>query len=312
MIGSLLNSTIIMLLLMIPGFILRKTGIDNGNLAKGLSSLIIYGMQPGMIMHAFVETEFKPQIFTNCAVVLLLCIIMMGVYYLISKFLFKKADKEIRKVLRFAIIFSNAGYMGIPIINYVLGAEATIYASVYIVGFNLYSYSLGFLIYSEDKKYISVKNILLNPATVSIVVSLLLFVTGANRYVPAAVTETLAMMKNSIAPLAMTIIGIRLADLKLDGLIRDKYLYYCLSVRHFIFPFITWGILYLIRLAGVPIGEHAFATMLICASTPAATATSMYAEKFDGEKVYASKIVSISTVLSVVTMPIMALLLEIK
>lgn len=311
MIISLLKSTVIMLLLIVPGFLLRKTKIDNGSLAKGLSNLILYVMQPAMLMYSFIVTEFDSRIFKNGIIVLLFSSLAHAVFYIISKFLFKKADIEKRKVLRFSAIFSNAGYMGIPLINYILGAEATIYASVYVISFNLFAYSLGFLIYSEDKKYISIKHILINPATIPIAIALLLFVTRVNVMIPSFLSETMEMMKNTVAPLAMTVVGLRLAETKFDGLFNDKYLYFVLVIRHFVFPFILWLAVFCCIKAGLGISNDASSVLLICASTPVAAATSMFAEKFDGESVYASKIVSISTVVSVITMPIMAGLLQI-
>ena len=118
------------------------------------------------------------------------------------------------------------------------------------------------------------------------------------------------MLKNTVAPMSMMIIGMRLADLKLKGAFMDKYLYEGLVLRLLVFPLGAFGLLAVCKLLGFydPTG---FTVILVCASTPVASATCMFAEKFGSDATSASKFVSVSTVLSLVTMPIMALLLDV-
>jgi predicted permease len=107
----------------------------------------------------------------------------------------------------------------------------------------------------------------------------------------------------------MLLIGLRLAEVDLRGAFRDKQLYGYLVLRLLVSPALIWGILRLCILLGLMTDEVVLIVILLSAATPAATATSMFAEKFDGDSVYASKLVSISTLLSLATMPAVALLL---
>jgi predicted permease len=118
------------------------------------------------------------------------------------------------------------------------------------------------------------------------------------------------MLKNTVAPMSMMIIGMRLADLNLKGAFRDKYLYLGLSLRLIVFPLGAFVLLAICKLLGFydPTG---FTVILVCASTPVASATCMFAEKFGSDSTSASKFVSVSTVLSLATMPLMALLLDV-
>lgn len=309
---KLLSSVTVLFLLVIPGFLLSKSKIEGTTLAKGLSNLILYGTQPALLLYSFLVIKFEMRIFKNCLLVLCLTMLAHGLFYFLASFLYKKAGKDHRIILRYASVFSNAGYMGIPLINFVLGNEATIYASAYIVGFNVFSFSLGFLLYSEDRKYISLKKILINPASIPILIAFFLFSTRLNTYIPDIFIETIEMLKNTVAPLSMTVVGLRLPELNLKSAFRDKYLYELLSVRLFIFPAILWAIMFLLYKLGVLTNSDVMSAVLICSATPCATATSMLAEKFNRDAVYAGKLVSISTILSVVTMPIVALLLNIK
>ena len=229
------------------------------------------------------------------------------------KLFFRGAEKETRKVYRFGTVFANAGYMGIPLISMVLGDEAAIYASVYIVGFNFFCWSFGALIYSEDKSFISPKKMFINAATVPTAIGILIFVTNIYVYIPAPIADftydALTMLKDTVAPMSMMIIGMRLADLQLKGAFRDKYLYLGLALRLLIFPLGAFALLALCKLIGI-YNATAFTVVLVCAATPVASATCMFAEKFGSDSTSASKFVSISTVLSLVTMPVIALLLD--
>jgi predicted permease len=236
------------------------------------------------------------------------------VFIFAVKLFYRGAEKETAKVYRFGTVFANAGYMGIPLISMVLGDEAAIYASVYIVAFNFFCWSYGALIYSEDKSFISPKKMFVNAATIPTAIGIIVFVTNVYPYIPAPIAEltyeTLTMLKNTVAPMSMMIIGMRLADLNLKGAFRDKYLYLGLSLRLIVFPLGAFVLLAICKLLGFydPTG---FTVILVCASTPVASATCMFAEKFGSDSTSASKFVSVSTVLSLATMPLMALLLDV-
>ena len=308
---------------MIPGFILRKTKIADANFAKSLSVFTLYVAQVAMILHGFM-VEFDLKVLKGIGLVFIFGLISHIVFYILAKNLFKKAPERLQRVLRFGVIFSNAGYMGIPIISDVFGSEYVIYATVYIVWFNVFAYSLGRLIYTDDKKYISVKKIFINPAVVPIVIGLVIFLTGGG----SLIKQTLAMengfthetvsllyniitvLKNMVAPASMMVIGAILADIDFKGIFKDKYLYPFIAVRLLIFPAVMWAIMRICMIFGL-IDSTSMSIVLILCSTPAAAITTMFAELYDCDGVYAGKLVAITTVLSVATMPLVALLLKI-
>lgn len=307
---TLFQSVLLLFLLMIPGFLLRKSRICSDNLPKDLSNVILYVAQPAMIVVAFIR-DFDKEVAFNAAGVLVFSFIAHALFYLIARMLFRTAPHGIAKIYRFGVIFSNAGYMGIPLIKAIFDDSAAIYASVYIIAFNFFTWSLGCLIYSEDKSYVSPKKMFLNPATIPIYIGVLLFLLPINQYVPDVVVNALNMFSNAVAPLSMMLIGMLLADVKLKGAFTDRYLWEALAVRLLIFPALIWVIVYGVSLTGLYDSEIATAVTLICAATPSAAATGMFATKFGCDTQTASKFVSISTIFSVLTMPVIALLLQI-
>lgn len=306
----LLWSVLKLFMLLIPGFILRKTNMVASDFPRPLSNLILYVAQPAMIIVSFIR-PFDREVAITAAGVLVFSFVAHTIFYLLAQLLFKKAAPDARKVYRFGSIFGNAGYMGIPLIMSLFGNDAGIYASVYIIGFNFFTWSLGCLIYSGDKSFISPKKMFLNAATIPTYIGILVFLLPIDAFVPDIVTEVLSALRDTVAPLSMILIGMQLADVKLKGAFNDPHLWEALGVRLFLFPAIIWGVTKIVSLTGLYTNELASSVTLICAATPCAAATGMFAARFHGDEQTASKYVSISTILSVITMPIVALLLKI-
>ena len=168
--------------------------------------------------------------------------------------------------------------------------------------------------YAEDRSYISPRKMFINAATVPTAIGIIVFVTDFYSFLPEFagnfIYEALEMLKNTVAPMSMMIIGMRLADVKLKGIFSDRYLYQALFLRLLFLPVIVFGMLCVCKLFGF-YDLTAFTVVLICASAPVASITGMYAEKFGSDTACASKLVSVSTVLSLATMPVMALLLDV-
>ena len=308
-IATLFNSVLLLLLMVIPGILMSKFGLSNKLFGKGISNLILYVTQPALIIHAYVR-DFDKEVFIRAAIVLIFAIVVHLLFTFIAFMLYKKFPDDIKRVLRFATIFTNAGYMGIPLITSILNDEAAIYASIYVIVFNVFAWTVGCYIYTDNGKYISLKKALLNPATISTLIGLTIFVLPINGYVPAVLSNLLVSMKDMVAPLSMLLIGLQLANIDLKGIFKDVAMYKYLVLRMLLIPTAVWGILKITSLCGYS-DPTVMTVVLICSATPAAAATSMFAEIFDGNATYSSKIVSVSTILSLITMPIVALLLNI-
>ena len=334
-IPTLFRAVLILFCMMIPGFIIKKFKLGDDKLPLGFTNTILYVTQPAMLIVGFFR-PFDTEILKTAAIVMLLSFIAHGMFYGLSLLFFRRAPEHLKKVYRFSIVFANAGYMGIPLMDMVLGETAAIYASVYIIGFNFFAWSIGCLIYTGDRSYISPKKMLINAATIPTFIGIFLFIVNAASWLPQGVTgfltDALGMLKGTVAPMSMMVIGMRLADLKLKGAFKDKYMYLSFALRLLLLPAAVFSVLWLFKLIGF-FDTTAFTTVLICAATPSAALTGMFAERFfpkpdpvlleAGDEaasvqqeislsatVTASKIVSISTVISLATMPIVALLLN--
>ena len=334
---SLIYNVGILFVMMIPGILLKKCGLSTDGIGKGISNLVLYIAQPALVFLAYLR-PYDSKILVNAAYVLLFSVVAHGIFALVTMNCYKKAPDSAKRMLRFATIFSNAAFMGIPLIDAVLGNEATLYASVYNITFNLFLWSLGVHICTSNRDYdgdgdvdqidegverlhkneASVKKALLHPVTIAAALGLICFFflpsglySGEiqNRGYDFAI-DCLTMLKNLVAPLSMTVIGLRLADISFKGFFKDKNLYVFLALRHILLPAAVFFVMRLLTLVGLNIDKQVIAVVLIMACAPAASSATMFAEKYDCDASYVSKIVAVSTILSLLTMPLMVLLLN--
>ncbi len=306
---ALLNQVLILVIMLIPGFIFRKLKFGEEKFAKGLANLTLYIAQPAMIINSFVM-DYDSSKMKDIGQIALFSIVAHALFFVIAMMCFKKVQVDKQKVLRFAVLFSNAGYMGIPLIRAFLGADAGIYATIYNIGFNFFIWSIGCYMYSGDKKYMSIKKMFINPATVSIYIGMLIFVTPLNKVIEDiyVVNTCLDYLDGIVAPLVMMLVGFHMAAVDWKGVFKDLDMYKCLFLRLLACPVIIWGVLRLLMIFGL-CSETAIQVVLVCSATPCATSVGVFAEKFNCDTVTSGKIVPISTILALGTMPLVALLL---
>ncbi len=330
-VGPIIYYVALLFIMMVPGIIMKKCAMVNETFGKGISKLVLYIAQPSLIFLAYVR-DFDKNILINSIYVLILSVIIHILFSVIALSCFKKAPDNVRRMLRFATIFSNAAFMGIPLIREVLESAfpgATMYASIYNIIFNLFLWSLGVYICTDDRdedgdgvtdgdiatdyhevrkkkrKTAGILKALIHPVTLAAALGLLFFVLPINRYVPELITESLSMLQGLVAPLSMVVIGLRLADINFKGIFKDKHLIVFLALRHVLLPALVILMIKLMNLIGISIPEIVSLVCVILASAPAASSATMFAEQYDCDARYVSSAVALSTILSIVTMPLM-------
>lgn len=343
---KIIYNVAILFIMMVPGIILKKAKMIPDGFGKGLSNLVLYIAQPSLVFLAYVR-PFDKQILINSIYVLVFSVIAHAIFAIIALNVFKKAPDARGRMLKFATIFANAAFMGIPLIKAVLEDTypgSTMYASIYNITYNLFLWSLGVKIctkgrdvnsdgvddYSEvsslrptenDDEVVkngsgSIMKAILHPVTIAAALGLICFALPLEKItLPKALDsvvglgyESLSMLSNLVAPLSMVVIGLRLADIDFKKAFNDKPMYLFLALRHIALPLIMVAILKLVGLCGLDIPDVVSMVIVILAATPAAAAATMFAEKFNCDSMYVSKLVVISTILSIATMPIILLL----
>lgn len=318
MVTTTIYRVAILFVMMLPGIIMKKCKLCSDTFGKGLSNLVLYIAQPALVFTAYLR-DFDSKILLNSLFVLAMSIVAHLIFMVVATVAFKRAPDMARRMLTFATVFSNAAFMGMPLVLAVLGGEAMMYASIYNITFNLFLWSFGVHVCTErrDENRNGVTDdfefhggspiikALLHPVTLAAALGLVFFILPINGYIPSLITDSLDMLANLVAPLSMFVIGLRLPDVNLEGFIRDKFMYVFLILRHFALPLTIIGMMFLLSLSGIAIDPRAYKVIALMTAAPAATSATMFAEKFDCDAAYVSRLVVVSTLLSIGTMPLM-------
>lgn len=327
---KLIYSVGIFFVMMVPGIVMRKCRLSTDGFGKALSNLVLYIAQPALVLRSYLRA-FDSKILLNILYVLIFALVAHGLFTLFAMLSFRHSPDRVKRMLRFSTIFANAAFMGMPLIESVLGAEYLIYASIYNLVFNAWQWTVGVYICTARRDVdgdgiddgemlrrndgISAKKVLLHPVMLSAYVGLICFFfsldpgtdyTALPVYSRFAV-EILDALKGLVAPLSMVVLGLRIADIDFRGFFKEKDMYICLILRHALLPVLVFfAMRALMIFVEIPYGV--VMTVLIMASAPVATSATMFAEMYDCDAAYVSKVVVLSTVLAIVTMPLVAML----
>lgn len=297
----IINQVTILFLLILIGFIIRKLNILTLELNKGLSDFLLYVTLPFSIIVSF-NIPFSKTMFSNAGIVLLISLAIHIFAIFISKFLFFKYPPGANKVLRAATIFSNCGFMGFPILTGIYGTQGIFYGSFYVLTYNILIWTAGVRIFT-GKKEKSLWKQALNPPVFAVVAGLILFVFSLK--LPAPIFAALEMVGSMTTPLSMIIIGSLLTEVKLSETFTGLSIFYVCAIRLLIFPLVVILFSVLFGIKGIVLGVPALATAM-----PIGVLVAIFAEKYGADALLASRAVFLSTLLSMITIPIVVALIQ--
>ena len=293
----------ILFVLIVIGFICGKTGVVTSEGKKILSNFLIKAIVPAMIVNAYLNMEFNPQVLTNLLQAFGLSAGSILFAMLVSWLILRKIKTPNKKVLWFAFSYSNAAYMGFPLVKGLFGDEGMLYASVFATVFNIIIWSAGYAVMSgetDGKKLF--KTVVKSPVTCSVVVGLLLYLCRIP--VPEIIKAPIRMMGEATTPISMIIIGVMIAESRLKSILANKEIWLTVAVRLVLIPTLTFGIYYLFGIGGM-VGS----VILIQAASPTAATTSVLATQFNHDEAIGAGTVVITTICSIVTLTVFAMLL---
>lgn len=296
------NQVVVLFIILFAGYIAGKTGIIDDRGSKNLSGVLLYITSPMLVLKSFF-IDYSRERLTNILWIMAMAFITYFLAIFLAKLIYGRFSGDANLVLRFTAIFSNSGYMGLPIIRVIFGEEGVLYASFYIVAFNIMLWTYGFFLFGGKgtKKQVLLK-VLANPSIVAVYIGTIIFIFGIK--LPWAITEAVRWVGDMTMPLSMLIIGAVISTVKLISVFSDWRVYLSSAVRLIVMPMLAFG---LTRIPGIP-GEAA-AVLVTVLAMPAATNTTIFSEMFDKDAALASKCVTVSTLLSVVTIPAIVSLL---
>lgn len=295
----LIQQTIIMFLLMLLGLLLSRLGAITEQGSKDIANILLYAVIPCVIVRSYI-TEYSAQKLYALGISAVIAVVAFIVTIAVAWIAFGMRHR----IENFSTAFGNAGFIGIPLVTSVFGAEAAFYVVAFSSMLNLLQWTYGIVIISGNPKTINVKKVFVNPVFISMMVGLVLFLTGFT--LPSIVGNTIGLIADANTPLAMLVLGFYLSQVKPRELFCGAKLYLVAALRLFVIPLLT-------ALAFLPLpfarGEVALIT-LVAAATPVATSTGIFAQKFGQDYRSAVTQVCFSTIVSVVSIPIVIWIAE--
>lgn len=314
-----------LLLMAVPGFILGKMrSVNTESAVKFLSVMLLYILQPFVTFDSFLNTAYDPEVLINIVIVFVFTCVTIGAVLAVGSFAmrFTKFGKDVGGVIAYGGAFGNVGYMCIPFLQLMAPGDYVIilYATVSVVAFNLMAWTVGNFALTGDKRHISLKRALLNPPTLSFILALPLFLlnlnflkaeglTGAALKIVSGIQEVIGLFSDMVGPLAMVLLGLKLADIRFGELFADGRVYIAAGIKLIFFP--LFGVA-LTALMSLFMNVESISLNLIATSAmPCAQNVIMFSTLYDKDSALAAKEVTVSTLLSIVTIPVTLLFLSV-
>ncbi len=295
----LLNALIKMLIPVLAGYTASRLKILTDDYPAKLSHLVLHICQPFLLVSSVLGVAHTKENMISGLSMLLLGFVVHALLAIIAFAVTKPfKDKHTGRILEHCIMFGNVGFFGIPVVREVFGPIGAFYAGFFIISFNMVIWSYGLFILSRSGKAmsISVKKIFLNAGTIPCTLGLILFFSGIKIYAP--VINGMKMIGDACTPLSMIIVGAMIARIPVKKLLFRWQPYFVCLVKLVASPVIVGAILKLIGFSEI---FSLFGAIMI--AFPTASASAMFAEKYELQPELAAQTVGTATITSIVTIP---------
>ncbi len=322
-ISNLWTLQIMMFLLVAAGAILKSTGILKDDAKSILTDLVLYFFLPCNIINSF-RMEFNLDILRKFAVVLAISLLVQLLCYILSRVLYNHKPKEVKRVMQYCTIVSNSGFLGLPIAQGIYGAEGMMYASIFIIPMRVMMWSAGIACFTESPDMKSVvKKLVVHPCIVAVYIGLglLLFQVPLNQMynavlncglplVPDLTKVLLGALDKGVrsaggctTAMTMVLIGMMFSGMSVRSMLDGNALFIS-ALRLVILP----GLVLLgCRLVGVD--SFLTGVCLLITGMPAGSTSAILAAKYGCDYTFATKCIVVSTLLSMISIPIWAMFL---
>lgn len=302
MANTILDQTIIMLILIVVGVLCFKAHIISRESNKDLSKLVLQVVNPAVIFMSY-QTDYKSELVRNLLLTFALSVGSMAILIAAAYiFIRKKEDRE-TEIERFSAIYSNCGFMGIPLMNALFGMEGVFYLTAYITVFNIIVWTHGIILISGEKDIKKVIKVFYSPTIISIVLGIICFFLKLR--LPEVPSRAFNFVVQLNTPLAMIVSGVTMAETDIPELLKNKRVYMVCALRLLLLPAILSVLLSLL-----PLDEKVRMTVIVAAAAPPAAMCTLQCIRYGRNSVYASELFTAGTVFSVATLPMMVRITE--
>lgn len=290
----LLKQNGIMLIYLLIGYFLFKKELVSKQGSADMGRMLLYIIMPMAILKSYMR-DFSLELLAALAESFALALAALLLSVFVSRIIFRKEES----VERFGAAFSNAGFIGIPLVQMTLGEEAVFYVASFVAILNILQWTYGVYIMTGDRSVIRVKKIVTNPIVLSFLAGVVLFFAPFD--LPQMLQDTIGTLATMNGPVAMIVLGTYLAQIPLKELFTEKLVYKCTAVRLLLIPGITLLLLLLFPM----VNEIIRLAVLIAATAPVGSNVAIFAQLYGQEYTRAVKEVCLSTLFCILTLPVM-------
>ena len=298
-------NVLIMLFYMACGFVLVKTKKADPDHARSFSGLLLYVCSPCLILSAFQSMEYAPADFARAGqffgVSLMTQLLFIGILYLI---LHRRYKISKYRILTVGAVLGNVGFFGLPLVTGLFPDQPIVacYSTMYITSMNFLVFTLGVFLITQKKQYISFRAAILNPTTLSVAVAIPLYLLRVR--FPAPMADTVSLLGRMSTPLCMVILGKRLASMHLKTVFAQPFAYAVCALKLVVYPLFAF-----LCVKFLPFFDDTFKICLyVLSAAPSGAIILSLAELHGCEQRLSANVVLLTTLFSLLTLPLMLLL----
>lgn len=291
-----LNKILIMFIIIVIGIICSKTGIIDEVGNKKITNLVLMLVNALVIFMSY-QVNFDIKLLWGLVFTLLLTILSFIISIIIAHLIIRKNNNEDYPIERLSLIYSNCGFIGIPLINALLGATGVFYLAVYLTVFNTLLWTHGYIQMTGKCSFREFLRLLRSPCLVAVFLGIICFLLQI-KLLPQ-ISEAFDSIASTNTPLAMLCAGATIAKADIFGSLKKLRTYILCFLKLIFIPIIT-----VLMLAFIPVDSIIKMTIIIAAACPAGASCTQFALRFDKNAAYASELFGITTVLCVISVPL--------
>lgn len=302
----LAEQIVILFLVAFVGYMIVKLHIMKEQDSKVISWLVAYVLSPCVIIKSF-QIDFTDEKLKGLALAVAAAALTQAMYMIGCKLLAKPL--HLTRIERASVIYSNCGYLIVPLVTFVLGEEWVFYTCAYMMVSTVLTWTHLQSLIGGEKGENNLRKIILNPNIIAIAIGLVLFFTGIR--LPEVLESTIDGFAGAIGSVSMLVVGMLIGNMDLKWVFSRKRPYLISALRLVIFPVIIAVLFaFVVRLGIHPDARYILLVSLLAACAPVAVMVTQLTQLYDGDARYASVINVMSVIFCIITMPLIVLLYE--
>ncbi len=297
------QQVLMLFFLIAVGFLLGKLKLLTSQGSLAMSNLMLYAAIPCLVVSSF-QRPLEPEHLQNFGLTIVLAVVVHIAMIVISAVVLRRADDDRRSILSLCAVMANCGFMAFPLQSALYGSLGVFYGSAYLMVFNIctWTYAL-YMAADRDRSVLKLRTILLTPTIIAIILAMVLYLGQIT--LPDLLLTPITYISNLNVPIPMIIIGFHLSQTDLKTAMQGKGAIASIVLRLIVSPLLALGLCMLLQLNAM-----VSTVVVIAASTPAAAVVTMLVSKYGKNAPLSSSLISIHTLCSAITIPVMVALTQ--